>query len=48
MVGVAQLVRAPDCGSEGREFKSPRPPFFDLFSDLGLTNRSDGAGAAEL
>ncbi len=26
MVGVAQLVRASDCGSEGREFKSPHPP----------------------
>ena len=25
-VGVAQLVRASDCGSEGRGFKSPRPP----------------------
>jgi hypothetical protein len=27
MVGVAQLVRALDCGSRGRGFKSPRPPF---------------------
>src|SRR4051812_42827142 len=26
MVGVAQLVRAPDCGSGGRGFKSPRSP----------------------
>ncbi len=26
MVGVAQLVRASDCGSEGREFESPHPP----------------------
>ena len=27
MVGVAQLVRAPDCGSGGRRFNSGRPPF---------------------
>ena len=26
LVAVAQLVRASDCGSEGREFKSPQPP----------------------
>ena len=26
MVSVAQLVRAPDCGSGGRGFKSPRSP----------------------
>ena len=26
MVGVAQLVRALDCGSSGRGFESPRPP----------------------
>ena len=26
MVGVAQLVRAPDCGSGGRGFKSRHPP----------------------
>ena len=26
MVGVAQLVRAPDCGSGGRGFKSHYPP----------------------
>ncbi len=28
MVDVAQLVRAPDCGSGGREFKSRHPPQF--------------------
>jgi hypothetical protein len=28
MVGVAQLVRASDCGSEGRGFKSPHSPHF--------------------
>ncbi len=27
-VAVAQLVRAPDCGSGGRGFKSPLPPHF--------------------
>ena len=26
MAGVAQLVRAPDCGSGGRGFKSRRSP----------------------
>ena len=34
MVGVAQLVRAPDCGSGGCRFKSDRPPF--LNDRLGL------------
>ena len=26
MVDVAQLVRAPVCGTGGRGFESPRPP----------------------
>ena len=26
VVGIAQLVRARDCGSRGRGFKSPYPP----------------------
>ena len=26
VVGVAQLVRAPDCGSGGRGFESHHPP----------------------
>ena len=26
VVGIAQLVRAPDCGSGGREFESHYPP----------------------
>ena len=26
MVAVAQLVRAPVCGTGGRGFKSPQPP----------------------
>ncbi len=28
MVGVAQLVRASDCGSECRGFESPHPPLY--------------------
>ena len=31
MAVVAQLVRASDCGSEGRGFKSRRPPQKSLF-----------------
>ena len=30
MAGVAQLVRAPDCGPGGREFDSRRPPHLFL------------------
>ncbi len=30
MVVVAQLVRASDCGSEGRGFESHLPPFKGL------------------
>ena len=30
MVVIAQLVRAPDCGSGGRRFKSAWPPFETL------------------
>ena len=30
MVGVAQLVRAPDCGSGGRGFESRYPPQYGL------------------
>ena len=33
MVGVAQLARAPDCGSGGRGFKSHHPP--QLFINAG-------------
>ena len=32
-VGVAQLGRAPDCGSGGRGFESLRPPQF-IFNQL--------------
>src|SRR5438034_11235457 len=31
-VGVAQLVRASDCGSECRGFESPHPPLFQEVS----------------
>ena len=31
MVGVAQLVSAPDCGSGGRGFESPHPPHLIFF-----------------
>ena len=34
MAGVAQLVRAPDCGPGGREFDSRRPPH--QFRDWGV------------
>ena len=30
MVVVAQLVRAPDCGSGGRRFEPGLPPKFNL------------------
>ena len=33
MVGIAQLVSAPDCGSGGQGFESLYPPL--LFSDAG-------------
>ena len=35
MVGVAQLVRAPDCGSGGRRFESDHPPHTFFISILG-------------
>ena len=31
MVAVAQLVRAPDCGSGGRGFDPHQPPVNNLF-----------------
>jgi hypothetical protein len=31
-VAVAQLVRALDCGSKGRGFKSPQPPLKTLIN----------------
>lgn len=35
-VVVAQLVRASDCDSEGRGFKSPLSPHFSLASELRM------------
>tara|TARA_B100001765_G_scaffold213896_1_gene180660 strand:+ start:717 stop:842 length:126 start_codon:yes stop_codon:yes gene_type:complete len=35
MVVVAQLVRAPDCGSGGRRFETDLPPFFKVPSFIG-------------
>lgn len=34
MVSVAQLVRAPDCGSGGWGFEAPRSPHLLLFNEL--------------
>ena len=31
MVAVAQLVRAPDCGSGGRGFETHQPPIYVNF-----------------
>ncbi len=35
MVGMAQLVSAPDCGSGGRGFESHYPPFLWVTSSVG-------------
>ena len=37
MVGVAQLVRVPDCGSEGRGFESHLPPNRERMTDVVLS-----------
>ena len=34
MVGMAQLVSAPDCGSGGRGFESHYPPFCGSLAQL--------------
>ena len=34
MVGVAQLVRAPDCGSGGRGFETRHSPHFSQLRNL--------------
>jgi hypothetical protein len=40
VVGIAQLVRAPDCGSGGRGFETPYPPhFLIVLSGFSLTIR---------
>ena len=36
MVVVAQLVRAPDCGSGGRRFETALPPLFKLSRNWGF------------
>ncbi len=36
MAGVAQLVRAPDCGPGGREFDSRRPPHLFFTTHWGV------------
>ena len=38
MVGVAQLVRAPGCGSGGRGFKTHHPPHLHTSSNVSLTS----------
>ena len=35
MVVVAQLVRAPDCGSGGRRFETDLPPLFKVLIFIG-------------
>ena len=37
MVGMAQLVSAPDCGSGGRGFESHYPPHFFLYNGFALS-----------
>ena len=34
MVGLAQMVRASDCGPEGRRFDSDIPPHERIFSGV--------------
>jgi hypothetical protein len=38
MAGVAQLVRASDCGSEGRGFKSHHSPHANPYRKVGFCN----------
>ena len=55
VVGVAQVVRAPDCGSGGRGFKSHHPPQINLLCagvakladalDLGSSGVSHGGSS---
>ncbi len=39
MVGMAQLVSAPDCGSGGRGFESLYPPLFFKLSKIMMGYR---------
>ena len=41
MVGIAQLVSAPDCGSGGPGFESLYPPFFIGLSPSGKAQDFD-------
>ena len=38
VVGVAQLVRAPGCGSGGRGFKTHHPPHLHTSSNVSSTS----------
>lgn len=38
MVAVAQLVRAPDCGSGGRGFETHQPPILRVKFKINLTD----------
>src|ERR1700722_1850338 len=44
MVGIAQLVRAADCGSEGRGFESRYPPFSNHSPNLAARPPADFFG----
>ena len=46
MVGIAQLVSAPDCGSGGLGFESRYPPFYLNFKKAAIKHfyRNDNIG----
>ena len=48
MVGVAQLVRAPDCGSGGRRFNSGHPPFVGGVTEVPRGHTSPAVGARDV
>ena len=45
MVSVAQLVRASDCGSEGRGFESHLSPFFFYMVNVAQLVRASDCGS---
>ena len=48
-MGVAQSVRAPDCGSGGRGFDPPRPPRFPTDGNRSIgANRTQSGGPRRL
>lgn len=51
MVGVVQLANTSDCGSEDREFESPRPPHKNIgrcgMNTDAVTGRNGGARTQE-